>query len=122
MAPSSTTRSNFGLAAFAALQKCITAAPTSQHSLKFGSSIVEVPQRWREVFPAADFNRKVTEPIWNATSTSGSGSSGLQRDLDALRDASFVAYDDRFYDLLGVDDVQGNKSHEKVFTFPPPPS
>lgn len=120
MPSQSFVRQTFGATFFAALQGLTTAAPYP--TLNIGGSIVEVPQRWNNVFPAGDFNRLVTEPIWNITVPGGANSPGLQRDLDALRNASFVTYNDDFYDLLGVKGYQDNKTVEELFEFPDPPS
>lgn len=113
MPPSTTSCLQRGIFTFAAIQAC---------TLNVGSSIVEVPQRWNDIFPAKDFNRLVSEPIWNITVPGGSNSPKFQSDLDALRDASFVAYNEKFYDLLGVKDYTSNKTTDELFEFPDPPS
>lgn len=103
-----------------ALQTTTLAAPHS--SLNVGPSIIEVPQRWNDVFPAADFNRLISEPIWNITLSAHNSRAGLQSDLDTLRNASFVAYNPGFYDLLGVSSYEDQKVVEELFEFPSAPS
>lgn len=114
------SRHNIRLVALIAFHAFTQAMPYA--SLNIGPSIVEVPQHWHDVFPAADFNRDVTQPIWNITLPAGALSSSLQRDLQALRNASFVVYNQKFYDIIGGSDYMLNKSYETVFTFPSPPA
>jgi gluconolactonase len=105
---------HFFFVAFATLYLIHQAAANT--SLRVGPSIVEVPKHWHDVFPAVNFNRDVSTPIWNVSLPNGTDP-GLQHDLDAIRNASFVAYNDKFYDLLGVVDYTGNMSYETLFTF-----
>lgn len=91
-------------------------------SLQIGPSIVEVSPKFRNVFPAANFNRNVSVNWWHTDILNGSISSSTNDALNALEDASFIAFDQDFYKVIGAGSYRDNKTVEKIFEFPPGPS
>ena len=57
--------------------------------LLVGPSIVKIPQSWNDVFPASNFNRNVSVPLWQMTLISGARSA-TPEDLQDIANASFV--------------------------------
>lgn len=64
-----------------------------------GPSVVEVTQQFNDVFPYENFNRNVTVPMWETSLLSGKNKSMVQKDLEAIANASFVVYDSDFYNV-----------------------
>jgi hypothetical protein len=79
---------------------------TQPQQLLVGPSVVEVPQQFHNVFPAADFNRNVSVPMWltsynmtpaGASSVSIQSASQMTSTLKQLADAHFLVYSKDFY-------------------------
>ena len=62
-----------------------------------GPSIVEIAQGFNDVFPHENFNRNVSVPMWDTSLLGGKDKYMVQEDLDAIANASFIAYDPEFY-------------------------
>ncbi|KAH7038368.1 uncharacterized protein B0I36DRAFT_236248 [Microdochium trichocladiopsis] len=90
--------------------------------LLIGPSVVEVPASIRNVFPAKDFNRPVTQTYWQTEVRSGDPSGIANHTLRQLGNATFLAFDRGFYDVLGIKDYRQPKKVETIFTFPAGPS
>ncbi|KAK8104688.1 uncharacterized protein PG998_011721 [Apiospora kogelbergensis] len=99
------------------------AAPTpnspeaAENGVLIGPSGVEVLPSFRNKFPAADFNRPVTEPYWQ-TEIIGKADDSVKKTLDAMANASFIAFEPEFYQVLGISDYSQEKEVEPIFEFP----
>ncbi|KAL4949478.1 hypothetical protein BDW69DRAFT_198069 [Aspergillus filifer] len=88
-----------------------------------GPSAVKISKEWNDVFPYSNFNRNVTVPAWETELLPDIGDhSQVKEDLDMIANASFIVYDDAFYELLGIAGPFDEKHVEEIFVFPAPPS
>ncbi|KAL3480562.1 hypothetical protein BJX99DRAFT_266465 [Aspergillus californicus] len=90
--------------------------------LILGPSIVQVTKEFNDVFPYTNFNRNVTVPTWDTHLLPPNANAEVNEDLETIANASFVVYDESFYQLLGISGPSVEKDVESIFTFPPPPS
>jgi len=63
---------------------------------------VEVPASFRNVFPAKDFNRAVTEPYWETLINDTNSDNVANRSLEALGRADFIAFEPEFYKVCTI--------------------
>ncbi|KPI37663.1 Gluconolactonase [Cyphellophora attinorum] len=114
--PSSRTHKSLSMA-----QLALLIAGAASQGLKIGPSIVEVSPDFNSVFPFNNFNRNVSVASWQTNLLNGT-SAEVNEDLEFLANATFITYDESFYELLGVNSYEDIKEIETIFTFPPPPS
>jgi gluconolactonase len=93
-----------------------------QVSLTRGQSVIEVSPSLRNVFPAANFNRNVSVPWWSTDVLSKEDHTKPEATLASLEQAQFIVFNADFYEVLGINSYQDEKTVEKVFEFPPGPS
>lgn len=67
--------------------------------LLVGPNVVRITKRWNDVFPYRSFNRNVTVPFWETDLLPEPAYSDLEEDLEKVANASFVVYDDAFYQV-----------------------
>lgn len=91
-------------------------------SVRFGSNIAEISQQWNDVFPANNFNRNVSTPFWETTILDDTTTNETRETLRRIEEMSFIVYDNRMYDLLGVSGYTSSKELEVIFEFPKRPS
>ncbi|RSM14790.1 hypothetical protein CDV31_005224 [Fusarium ambrosium] len=96
--------------------------PSHTPGLLVGPSIVQINPALQNVFPAENFNRNITTSWWDTDVVDGPPSSSASKFLASLKQANFIALDDRFYELLGVKDYTSRKDIEVIFDFPEGPS
>jgi hypothetical protein len=71
--------------------------PSHISGLLVGPSIVQIKPALQNVFPAENFNRNVTTSWWDTNVIDGPPSSSASKLLSSLKQANFIALDDRFY-------------------------
>lgn len=94
----------------------------SQDLLRVGPSIVEVSPRFRNVLPVANFNRNFTVKWWETSFLDGSRNESVEEAFEAIKNTDFITFDKEFYELLGVESYNDDKTLERIFEFPPGPS
>ncbi|KAH6874452.1 hypothetical protein B0T10DRAFT_465752 [Thelonectria olida] len=97
-------------------------ATSASFDYLIGPSVVEVPSRIRNVFPAENFNRNVTTTWWMTEVLNGEKTSAYEETVEVLTNASIIVLDQDMYKLLGTDNYKETKDVENIFKFPPGPT
>lgn len=72
-------------------------ATSASFDYLIGPSVVEVPSRIRNVFPAENFNRNVTTTWWMTEVLNGEKTSAYEETVEVLTNASIIVLDQDMY-------------------------
>ncbi|RDL34697.1 Uncharacterized protein BP5553_07825 [Venustampulla echinocandica] len=108
------------LAGLLASTATLLSVSNADTGIRFGHDIARISSEFNSVFPAGNFNRNVSTTFWQTSVLVNN--SNVQSDLNRILNVSFIAYDDSFYQLLGVAGYESPKQLEIIFKFPPKPA